>query len=206
MTIQRKRRFTLLGMAIVALICVTWTFFTLRDDDSTPSVLVRYTKRRMGWYPDRTVGDVVLRMDRYLKKGKYNEALQVGNSWTQKYPDNEGEVYLYNILSDLYLERAKSDTTHRDEYVDRAMSYRDEALRFQSNNIYCLQKFALQSEASAELSSRQRCPQYRNAIKFLTRSEDTLRSQRQVAPSEKVLSPRGSHDVVPDRRGHRPNA
>ena len=42
MTIQRKARLILLGVVIVALISVTWAVFTLRDDDSTLNVLVRY--------------------------------------------------------------------------------------------------------------------------------------------------------------------
>jgi tetratricopeptide (TPR) repeat protein len=195
----RRTRLISFGGLIVAVSFAAWVFYSLRNDDSTLSVLVRYTSRRMGWSPDLTTGDVVRRMDRYLKKGQNDQALRVGDAWAQKYPNREGDVLLYNILSDLYLQRAKLDSNRRDEDVNRAMSYRDKALRFQSDNVYCLQKFALLSETAAELSTSQRCPQYRNAIMFLSRSQEMLKEQQQVAPSEKFFRRRAVMTCSPSR-------
>ncbi len=166
-----RKRLVFIGALILTIVVAVWAVSSLRDDDSSLSVLVHYTKQRMGWPDDTTDSTygVIARMSRYVKQRRYDDAVRVGNAWTARNPNSESNVYIFRLISDLYLERAKTDSTHADDYVKQAMLYRDKMLPLASNNVYGLRDLALLSEAGGDLSASQRCVQYRNAIKLLER-------------------------------------
>jgi hypothetical protein len=154
----------------------------LRDNDSVLSILIR----RIGWAPDSTTGDVARTMTKYQKKGRYDEAIQAGIMWTEKYPDAGSNAWLYMDVSALYLVKAAKDSVHTEEDVKQALVYRDKALRFDPDGMYSLQ-LATISESAGDLSAAQRCVQYRNAIKILDRmavllGEEQDRVARQFKP------------------------
>jgi hypothetical protein len=118
----------------------------------------------MGWSADTTTADVLRRMAKYEKKGRYDDAIRTGAAWTEKYPDS-GEMY--EVISVLCLKQAGKDGQHADEYVNRAIVYRDKALPFAADSPWGLERLAAISEYAGDLSTNQRCTQYRNAIKLL---------------------------------------
>ena len=141
----------------------------------------------MGWSADTRAYDVIVRMSGYIKQGRYDDAVRVGNAWTAKNPNSKSNVEVYKVICLLYLERAKSDSGYANDYVRQAMLYRDKLLPSESNDVDGLRYLAALSEAGGDLSEAQRCVQYRNAITLLEHLTDVLREQRTVAPKEKAF-------------------
>jgi hypothetical protein len=184
----RLKRLLFISALVLTVVVAVWAVSSLRDDDSSLSVFVRNAGKRMGWSADTTTYDVILRMSGYINQGRYDDAVRVGNAWTARNPNSESNVELYRLISQLYLERAKADSGHADDYVRQAMLYRDKMLPFESNNIYGLRYLESLSEAGGDLSESQRCVQYRNAMKLLEHLTNMLREQRTVAPKEKAFA------------------
>jgi hypothetical protein len=164
---------------------VIWSVVLLRDDDSVLSILIR--REHIGWAPDSTTGDVLRRMSKYQKKGRYDDAIGAGIVWAEKYPDAGSNGWVYTDVSALYLEKAAKDGEHAEEDVKQALLYRDRALPFASDGLYSLQQLAAISESAGDLSAAQRCVQYRNANKILDRmavllGEEKDRVARQFKP------------------------
>jgi len=183
----RSKRLLFIGALVLTIVVAVWTVSSLRDDDSSLSVFVSYARKRMGWSADTRAYDVIVRMSGYIKQGRYDDAVRVGNAWTAKNPNSKWNVEIYKLISQLYLERAKADSGHADDYVRQAMLYRDKLLPFESNNVYGLRYLGSLSETGGDLSEAQRCVQYRNAIKLLEHLTGMLREQRTVAPKEKAF-------------------
>lgn len=101
---MRTKHKLFLGIIVFALTCVIGAGLSLRDDDSTLSVLARYVTRsvqqKMGWSDD-LVG-VLNRMTRYEKKGRYDEAISAGATWAEKYPDSFESSWICQDISVLY--------------------------------------------------------------------------------------------------------
>ena len=185
MTLSAQKRLVAAG-AIAALVAlIMWSVLLLRDDDSVLSILIR--REHIGWAPDSTSGDVLRRMSKYQKKGRYDDAIRAGVMWTEKYPDAGSNVWLYMDVSALYLLKAAKDGEHAEEDVKRALLYRDKVLPFASDGLYSLQQLAAISESAGDISAAQRCVQYRNANKILDRmtvllGEEKDRVARQFKP------------------------
>src|ERR1035438_3403666 len=170
---------------IVAL--VVWIVVLLHDDGSVLSILVRRVPSYMGWAPDSTTTDVLRRMWKYEKKGRYDDAIKSGIAWTKKYPDAGSNGWIYTDVSALYLKKAAKDDEHAEEDVTQALLYRDKALPFSTDSLYSLQRLAAISESAGDLSAPQRCVQYRNTMKLLDRvnillTEEKNRVARQFKP------------------------
>jgi len=117
----RSKRLLFIGALVLTIVVAAWTVFSLRDDDSSLSVFVSYARRRMGWSADTRAYDVIVRMSGYIKQGRYDDAVRVGNAWSAKNPNSESNVEIYKVICLLYLERAKADSGHADDYVRQAM-------------------------------------------------------------------------------------
>ena len=111
MLLTRTNRWVLRAAIALAVTCLIWVVLSLRDDDSALSVVGREVKRRMGWSADTTTADVLRRMAKYEKKGRYDDAIRTGAAWTEKYPDS-GEMY--EVISVLCLKQAVKDGQHAD--------------------------------------------------------------------------------------------
>lgn len=179
----RSKRPLFIGALTLTIAVTVWAVFSLRDDTSILSIFVRYEESRMGGSADTFYG-VMVRMSWYVKLRRYDDAVRVGNAWATRNPNDESSVRIYMLISGLYLRRAQLDKTHADEYVSRAMLYRDKMLPLDSNTVYGLCELAALSEAGGDLSEVQRCVQYRNTIRFWDHLTKMLREQRAVAPRE----------------------
>jgi hypothetical protein len=181
--LSSQKRLVAAGAIAAVVALVIWGVVLLRDDDSVLSILIR----RVGWAPDSTTSDVVRRMSKYQKKGRYDDAIGVGIMWAKKYPDAGSNGWVYTDVSALYLEKAAKDGEHAEEDVKQALLYRDKALPFASDGLYSLQQLASISESAGDISAAQRCVQYRNAIKIMDRmsvllGEEKDRVARQFKP------------------------
>jgi hypothetical protein len=108
-------------------------------------------------------------MAKYEKKGRYDEAINAGLALAAKYPDSFTSGLIYEDISTLYLRKATIDSGRSEEYLTQAVSYRDKALPSASDSPYSLKQLVVLSESIGDLSTSQRCTQYRNSIKLLDR-------------------------------------
>jgi hypothetical protein len=69
------------------------------------------------------------KMARYGKDRKYDKAIAVGQSWLARNPVNGTNDQVLGLISILYLEKAKKNDGHEDDYVNEAIAYRDKMLR-----------------------------------------------------------------------------
>jgi hypothetical protein len=173
----------LLGIAI-------WAVVSIRNDDSTLSVVVRAVKERMCWPADSSTFCVLRAMEKYEKKGQYYDAIKTGKAWAEKYPDTSANEWIYRYISVLYLKTASNDKEHSEESVKQAILYRDKALSSVSDSAFALQPFEVISESAGDLSTSQRCLQYGNSLKLLTRmqtlaNDEKGRLSRQFRPDLK---------------------
>jgi hypothetical protein len=108
-------------------------------------------------------------MARYEEKERYDDAIRIGMTLAEKHPDSVESALIYEDISGLYLRRATADSGRAEEYLKRAITYRDKALPSTSDSPYGLRPLANLSESIGDLSATQRCIQYGNSIKLLDR-------------------------------------
>lgn len=188
MRLTSKRVIVTAGLALSLGIAV-WIVFSLRNDDSALSVLVRAVSKKMGWSAPATTAEVLLRMSQYVKKGRSADAVKAGLEWTQKHPDSASNGWIYTSISKLYLEKAKRDSGNIEEDVGQAIVYRDKALPFEKTSPVGLRDLASISELAGDLSGSQRCVQYGNATGFL---------ERTVLLLDERVPPPGTPETRPD--------
>jgi hypothetical protein len=188
---MRAKRWILLGVAVIFTAFGAWVVVSLRNHDSTLSLVASYVQRATCWPADSSVAcefDAELKtMEKYRKKARYDDAISTGIAWTEKYPDSSMNGWIYEDISMLYLRKARTDSGRAEEYLRMAVLYRDKAVPSASDNSYLLQQLALVSESIGDLSTAQRCVQYRNSIKLLDRmklleNENQDRLARQFKP------------------------
>jgi hypothetical protein len=180
LSFSRQQRLVVGIVAVVAL--VVWIAALLHDDGSVLSILVREVPTYIGRASDSTAADVLRKMSKYEKKGRYDDAIKSGIAWTQKYPDagsNGWNGRIYTDVSALYLKKASMDDEHMEEDVTQALLYRDKALPFSTDTMYWLQQLAAISEHAGDLSPTQQCVQYRNAMKLLDRVNILLTAEKE---------------------------
>lgn len=129
-------------------------------------------------------------MAKYEKKGRYDDAIISGLAWTEKHPEGIDSQWIYRDLSFLYLKKASLDDGHKEGYVDQALFYRDKLLAFSSDSPGALEPLETISEYAGNISTAQKCAQYRNSIKLLDRmnslvSQDKERLAREFKPDPK---------------------
>jgi hypothetical protein len=184
---KRPNRSFWLGALALVLGLAIWIVVSLRNDDSILSIVVRGEIKHIGWSADSTTGEVLLRMAKYEDHGKYDDAIKAGVAWTNKYPDKTFDDLVFTNIAFLYLRKAQADARHSDEYVKKAVLYRDKALPSEADSIPSLENLARLSEGIADFSQSQRCAQYRNAITLLNRqvtllNDEHARLARQIVP------------------------
>lgn len=184
---MRRRRAIPVGAIAVALAVVGWALASLRDDDSSVSVLIRSAKERMCWPADSSMSCVLKAMSKDEKKGRFDDAIKTGAAWTNQYPDSLISGVIYTDISSLYLRKAKMDPGRTEEYLKEAISYRDKALQSSSDSAYLLQQLVEISEEVGDVSKSQRCIQYGNSRRILDRmsllaNEEKDRFARQFKP------------------------
>jgi len=184
---MRAKRWIVLSAAALSLALVVWVVSSLQNDDSTLSVIARYVRQTVCWSADSSLACAVKAMGKYEKKGRYDDAIRIGTTWADKYPDSITSGFIDEDVSALYLTKARGDNGHAEEYIKQALVYRDKALRFASDSPYSLPTLVTISESAGDLSTVQRCVQYENAIRLLDRmnslaSAEKERLRRQFKP------------------------
>ena len=175
MAFNRQKRLVVAGAIAAVVALVVWSVV---DDSSVLGILVREVPSYMGWAPDSTAADVLRRMSKYEKKGRYDDAIKTGIAWTEKHPDDGWNGWIYMEASALYLKKAGKDDEHAEEDVTEVLLYRDKALPLFPDNLYWLQRLAAISESAGDLSPTQRCVQYRNTMKLLDRADILLTEEK----------------------------
>jgi hypothetical protein len=166
---MRAKRWILLGAAVFFTTLVVWIVVSLRNDDSTLMVVAGYLKETTCWSADSSAVCVLKTMAKYEKNGRYDDAVSTGTALAQKYPDSFTSGWIYEDISALYLRRARMDSGHAEEFLKQAVLYRDKALPSHLGSPYSLNLLVVLSELIGDLSTAQRCVQYRNSIKLLDR-------------------------------------
>lgn len=184
---MRTKRWILFASAGFFAVFVVWIAVSLRNDDSTVSVLARYVKDTMCWSADTNSVCMLKAMAKYEKKGRYDEAVRTGVELAEKYPNSPTNGWIYGDISALYVRRAKMDSGRAEEYLKQAILYRDKAIPSASDSPNALAQLVALSELIGDLSAAQRCAQYGNSIKLLDRmkllaNEDKVRVTRQLKP------------------------
>lgn len=184
---MRAKHWVLLGVAVFFAAFVVWIVSSFRNDDSTLSVVARYVRQETCWPLDSSAACVFKTMAKYEKNGRYDDAINAAVRLAAKHPDSFTSGLLYEDISRLYLRKSRTDSGRAEEYLTQAVSYRDKALPFASDSPYFLQQLVVLSESIGDLSTSQRCIQYRNSIKLLARmrllaNEDQDRLTRQFKP------------------------
>ena len=178
---MRSKKWILVGAAsfflLVFVVCVV---VSLRDDDSTLNVLTRYAKERTCWFADSSnnISCVVKSMNKYRRRGRYDDAISTGAAWADKYPSSFMGGVIYREISVLYLQKTRIDSSHADAYLKEALLYRDKALTSASDSPASLQSLAAISEAVGDLSVPQR---FLDRMNVLT-NEDKDELKRQFKP------------------------
>ncbi len=168
---MRAKRWILVGATVFFTAFVAWVVVSLRNDDSALMVVARYVKEETCWPADSSAVCVLKTMAKYEKNGRYDDAVSAGVALAQKHPDSFTSGWIYEDISELYLRRARMDSGRAEEYLKQAVFYRDKALpsHLDSDSPYSLNTLVLLSESIGDLSTSQRCIQYRNSIKLLDR-------------------------------------
>lgn len=165
---------------------MVWLVVSLRNDDSTLTVIARYVKQTMCWSAEPSAYCVLKAMAKYQKQGRYDAAISTGAQWADKHPEGVTSELIYEDISELYLKKSTLDTVRSEQYL-QAISYRDKALRSAWDSPYALQPLVTISESVGDLSPKQRCVRYGNSMKLLDRmhvlaDEDKDRLTRQFQP------------------------
>jgi len=173
--------------AAVLLLCFwvgTEQFSALRDNGSMLSVLITRVADKIGFPPGSSAYDTLHKMANYEKRGMYGAAINAGNAWITEHPIDGTNDRVFLAIASIFLQKAKQDSSHADQYVDQALVYRDKAIPIASDttlgwySMTTLRDMSLISESAGELSSKQRCVQYRNGVKLLERVLDQLETKR----------------------------
>jgi hypothetical protein len=108
------------------------------------------------------------KMVKYVKEGRFDEAVQVGLQSLQNQPDDE---IVYQQIADVYLIRAGKDAGQRQQWLSKAVFYVEKSLSLNSKDrdvagVHVLQD-ARSFETIADLSMDSRCTYYDRAKKLL---------------------------------------
>lgn len=156
----------------------------LVGDSSYLSVLISRVADKIGFPPGPDAFTVLHKMRNYQKRGRYDAAIEVGKAYTEAYPRDGFNDRVFVGVAWMYLDKAGHDSARADGYVNAALLYRDKVLlatdtTSPSSSIWTLPDLALISKAAGDISPKQRCVQYGNAIKLLERRADLLRDKQE---------------------------
>jgi tetratricopeptide (TPR) repeat protein len=112
--------------------------------------------------------DVGSQMADYMKRGRYDDAVQVGLHALRNQPSDE---LILEEIATVYLVRAQKEPEQREHWVATALSYTDKALLLNSKDrdaagVHLFQH-ARSYEMAGDLSAAERCADYERARKLL---------------------------------------
>jgi tetratricopeptide (TPR) repeat protein len=112
--------------------------------------------------------DVGSQMANCIKKGQYDDAVQIGLQALRNQPSDE---LILEEIATVYLVRAQKEPEQREQWVAKAVSYADRALLLNSKDrdaagVHLLHH-ARSYEMSGDLSASDRCAHYEKALELL---------------------------------------
>jgi len=177
---MNKRHTAFILIIVFVTVVTAWFGYVLRKSNSD----FGYISRRLGLAPDETTSEVLRTMHVYVCHKRYDLAIDAGVNWTTEHPIDGSNDQVFLAISFTYLERARRDKQNGDAYLSQAILYRDKAIPTASDralgwySIGTLRDMALVSEAAGDLSEKQRCVQYRNALKLYKLIGERLNDKR----------------------------
>jgi hypothetical protein len=179
-------RWKLLAATLLVLSFWIWTEQrqALVDDGSYLSVLISRVTDKAGFSAGPNAFTVLHKMRNYQKRGHYDAAIDAAKAWAEEYPRDGFNDRVFVAVAWMFLNKAQHDRAHAEDYVNTALLYRDKALLIATDttlpwsSIWTLRDLALISKAAGDISLKQRCVQYGNALKLLQRRADLLRDRQ----------------------------
>ncbi|MGA8762834.1 MAG: hypothetical protein WB562_08220 [Candidatus Sulfotelmatobacter sp.] len=112
--------------------------------------------------------DVGSQIANYMKRGQYDDAVQIGLQALRNQPSDE---LILEEIATVYLVRAQKEPEQRDQWVAKAVSYADRALLLNSKDrdaagVHLLHH-ARSYEMAGDLSAADRCSHYEKARELL---------------------------------------
>jgi hypothetical protein len=124
--------------------------------------------------------DAGSRMTKYVKEGRYDDAIHIGLGSLRNQPSDE---FFYNQIAVVYFVRAEKDRDRREQWVASAVSYTEQALALNSKSKDVAGILLFQEGRSfglaGDLSSMKRCTHYGRAL-FLIQQREGLLQGKQV--------------------------
>jgi hypothetical protein len=107
-------------------------------------------------------------MARYNRQGRHDDAIRVARDWLKKHPDDplHGATF-YEQIAITYLMKASKDKSHKDEWIEQAVSYYDKDLSVHEKKDIDIELYTVGRgfESAGDLSAKNSCVYYGRAIK-----------------------------------------
>jgi hypothetical protein len=112
--------------------------------------------------------EVITLMAKYSNQGRFDDAIAVGLDWTKRHPnDTFGQPLLLQKIALLYLAKASKEPAHKEEWVNQAIRYSDEASVNQPDASAILQEEPFILESAGDLAPAEACVYYRRSVQQL---------------------------------------
>jgi hypothetical protein len=160
----RKRLTICLTIVVIAVAAILVGDELLRLD-SNLSIFADEVRETLGIPVDEPGVYVLIKMRALEARGRRDKAIEIGSRFTTRNPSADSRVP--EQVAVLYLRKARTDPAHAEEDVREAMKFRDIAVQSSLDSPGLLVQLAGISEYAADLSSKQRCIEYRNALKII---------------------------------------
>lgn len=131
--------------------------------------------------------ELITLMAKYSDLGRFDDAITVGLDWTKRHPnDTLDRPLLLQKIALLYLAKASKDPAHKEECVNQAIRYSDEASVNQPDASVILQEEPLILESAGDLVPAEACVYYQRSIQQL----------RKQIPWLEQADPKGSRQTA----------
>jgi len=134
------------------------------------SVLVLFTVVLLGCHPSTPErgSDAISLMVRLNQQGRYDEAIRVAQDWMKKHPEATSHNWaFYDQIAITYLMKASKDSTHKEEWIQQAVTYYDKDLSVHQKGSVDVELYGAGRglETAGDLSSTHGCQYYGRAMK-----------------------------------------
>jgi tetratricopeptide (TPR) repeat protein len=125
-----------------------------------------------------TTADALRLILKYNQQGKHDQAIDVALNWLRVEPN---DVDVHATVALIYLEKAETDSGHRNELVDEALRHANSALKLAPDSLRVLSPGVSAFERGGDLSTTNRCNEYETALQLIDRETgiETAYSKKQ---------------------------
>jgi hypothetical protein len=110
--------------------------------------------------------DAISLMTKYNQRGRHDDAIRVAQDWLKRHPEDSGATF-YEQIALTYLMKASKDSTHKDEWIQQAVTYYDKELSVHQKREVDVELYGVGRgfETAGDLSTRDGCLYYGRALK-----------------------------------------